>query len=316
MKITGNNMTIVDYTKSETLMDNAFFKEQLLDELENSWRKTRAIKHIEFVSKVNPYAAKKFNEDYVMSYPNDYIEVTYYISSLINVGELDAAEKELKYLVDIFNTKLKELGFNEDFNREDLPNSLKYLYDNIAISTLKLYCHQNRLKEAFDYYKKHQEFFKGKYAAYILFYLKCKNNICNIDDVESYLYKQISDYSEELFKEKMLEEQKNQGNGVDASKASYFFKNFPLEKVYEEIKEYLPLLDGLYLDNIWTTYIFCCKNCGISKGRMVNYFKVVVFNGTFDVVEMKPVQGFYGLPEYYDFTEFTKGGNIIKKTRL
>ena len=124
------------------------------------------------------------------------------------------------------------------------------------------------------------------------------------------LYRLLANYDEELFKKAVLKKQEEQGNYTTSNKPSYFYRDFPFEKVYEEVKKCLPVSDGLYLGLIETTYIFRCENCGVYKGENADFFKVVVLNGTFDVIDMAPIQKYYGLPEYYDFTDFVKGGNV------
>ena len=44
----------------------------------------------------------------------------------------------------------------------------------------------------------------------------------------------------------------------------------------------------------------------------MNFFKVDVFIGTTDIYAMEPVDGYYDLPEYYDFTEFATKGEVKK----
>lgn len=309
MKVASNNMTIVDYTEAETDIDNYFFKYKNLEK--ESLIKKELIKHIAAISKMNPYEAVKANEDYVRTYPFDYIASAYYISSLITIGELDKAAIELRYLINIFNKELK--GFIKDgkVTYSSLPEDLIKLSDNIATCTLKLYCYNNQFKKAYEYYCRHWRSFR-ELAAYIRFYMECQNNIHNVE-VDSVLYRQLNNYSEEVFKQTILSKQEKYGKGADPNKACYFDKDFPFEKVYEKVKKWLSESNGLYLGFIDTTYIFRCENCGIAKGKPSDFFKVTVLNGTNNVLDMAPVDGFYELPNYYDFTEFVQGGKVFKK---
>lgn len=84
-----------------------------------------------------------------------------------------------------------------------------------------------------------------------------------------------------------------------------FVPDFPLEEVLEEIKKYIPsdkrLFPGFYED----VYHFKYEHCGRENNRLVNFFKVVCFNDTQDIITICPISYGDELP-YVDLSYMKK----------
>ena len=74
-----------------------------------------------------------------------------------------------------------------------------------------------------------------------------------------------------------------------------FYDDFPIQKVVEEIKRIIPNETGFYKTLVTDTYLFKYDNNGKSAledqpaYRNANYFKVVAFHDTNELITMFPV---------------------------
>ena len=75
-----------------------------------------------------------------------------------------------------------------------------------------------------------------------------------------------------------------------------FVSKFPINKVLEEIKKYIPsdkrIYNGFYQD----TYIFKYDYCGKDDNKAADYFKVICFHNTSDFITMCPSTNCQYLP--------------------
>ena len=311
MKVASNNMTIVDYVlREEEIKDNS----EIID-------------HINFTSKTNPYLAITYHEDYLRGNPLDYLDTTYYCAALAKVGRFEEAEQELYRVKEQYYKMLREyehsigVTSSDEYEKQnespipfmELPKDLRKLWENIVFTNFKLLCNQNELSKALVYFNWHNAYL-GKIANFVIFYLRARNGEFKGRERDAgYLFNQILEYREEDLLKIVKKRQVFCDKDGDKLDYSRFNEDFPVDKVLDEVKQCLPSLDELYTGFLDKTYIFRCDNCGIANGKAVNFFKVSVFNGTSDIYEFEPVDGFYKLPNYYDFTEFVKGGKVFKK---
>lgn len=262
-----------------------------------------AINHLKHVEIDNPYASPREHEKFLSGAPFDFNISTHYIKSLIKIRELDKAEQELNYLIDA----VERAPIDED------DESLKKALFGIFLCKLHLFCYQNRISEALALIENNKEYFDSLAKKDdILYFLKKKSGIYVTP--KGYTANQIENYLEGKFLSPATEKQKIQRDDPNYFKASFFFPEFPLEKVFNKVKELIEDSDEFYLGYIGTTYIFRCESCGMSKGKKVDFFRVVVINGTQNIIEMEPTDGYRYIPVYYDLTDFVKDGEVIKKT--
>jgi hypothetical protein len=107
---------------------------------------------------------------------------------------------------------------------------------------------------------------------------------------------QAYNYNEELFKEHIKKHQKLYNTDQDNSNEYIFENDFPIEKIINEVKKYIPsdkkICPG-YFDN---TYFFKYDKCGKVKNTWTNIFTVVCFPNTNNIITMCPVSGYERLP--------------------
>lgn len=302
MRLVCNDMTIMDHILAEKVR-------QLAKEVKYKKDDNRlSICHIRSVQKGNPFAAINEHEKYLKKHPSDYIAVTYFVSALIEIGQLDIAEKELKRIIDLTEYDRR---INQE-NKEKLPENIQKLWENIAYTEFRLLCNQNKVKEALEYFFTHKDFLKG-IGNIIIFYLKRKNGKLKDTKRESTgLFNQVIEYREEDLRKIVNSRKGKKDDFRNSKRMAYFNENFPVDAVIDVIREYFATSRKLYTGFMNNTYIFRCDKCGIVDGKEVNFFKVDVFFGTTDIYAMEPVDGYYNLPEYYDFTEFATKGEVKK----
>ena len=216
-------------------------------------------------------------ENYLPDYPEDYSMKCYYVNILIRLGELDQAIKELddiKFLVskDIRFQKNSEKKFT--LYKDMIKNRLKYyMYTKQYTEFIKLYLGTNI----------------DENLSHIYYYVLKQLNRERINDLEcnSYLRKQILNYSFEEFLNH-IQKHCSHSEGIEYPSQCIFASDFPLDKIINEIKKYLlssPKINSGYLDN---TYYFKYDNCGTVYGKNVNYFEVVCFKDTADLITICP----------------------------
>lgn len=312
MKVANNKMSIADY---------------ILRGYEDKIDNSEIIDHINYIGKKNPYAVISEHENYLKGNPYDYVADIYYCTALAKIGRLEEAEQELHRIKEQYNRMLKEyeasIGITSPCEYEkqhdnaiaftELPEELQVLWKNIVFVNLRILCNQNKLEEALIYFNAHPAYL-STIANFVMFYLRARNGEFEGRERNAgYLFNQILEYNEKDLIKITKKRQVFHDRRGDKEEYSRFREDFPVDKVLAEVKQCLPSLDGFYTGYLDKTYVFRCDNCGTAKGRIVNFFKVSVFNGTDDIYEFEPVDGYYELPSYYDFTDFVKGGKIIVK---
>ena len=237
----------------------------------------------------NPIECKNRLEKYIKKYPEDYSGYTYYSSALIMLGMFDEAEEILKHIQIIY----------ESFsNSPKSKERAKHIHDHIVFSKIKLLLFQEKYDELYDYYLENIDAMKKNDISHIIPYIKKKKGVLenNLREEKRYLVRQIIEYKEEDFLDHIRKHIQDNDNSFNLTSENYFFKDFPLEKVLEEIKKYIPsdkcLFPGFF-DNI---YFFKYDSCGKEKNKTVNYFKVVCFHNTKDLITIYPCSGYENLP--------------------
>lgn len=236
----------------------------------------------------DPFHAKLRFKEYIERYPRDYYARAYYALLLTRLCLFEEAEAEYNYI------KLK--AQNDHFyicNQEDL----KGFFYNMLIIKLKILAYQEKYEEMFNLIKDtkdtiHQEDFK-----YISYY--CRIKLGTIDkNIQggAYRFIQAYNYNEELFREHIKKHTKEYNDKEDSLVGSIFNDDFPIDKVIEEIKKYIPSDKKLFLGYFDNTYFFKYDNCGKVDNSKSNYFKVVCFQNTTNFITMCPALDCEKLP--------------------
>lgn len=83
---------------------------------------------------------------------------------------------------------------------------------------------------------------------------------------------------------------------IEEPNPNLFTPNTDVLKITEEIKKYLLSDKRIYPDFIDDVYIFKYDNCGTVNQKSVNYFKVICFHNTKNIITMCPVNDNLNIP--------------------
>ena len=233
----------------------------------------------------NPIEANKQYETYIKKYPEDYSAYPYYASALITLGYFKEAEK----ILDIAECKLSKYS-----NNQTTTNKFK----TFIITKIRLLAYQEKFEELYDTSTKYyQEFLNSEFSS-LVFYARKKTSRLNIEDRNSntYLYRQIINYQETDFLEHIKKHMSIYNQNIEEPNPNLFTPNTDVLKITEEIKKYLLSDKRIYPDFIDDVYIFKYDNCGTVNQKSVNYFKVICFHNTKNIITMCPVDDNLNIP--------------------
>lgn len=241
----------------------------------DTWEFNKMIKEME----TNPFEAKAKFENYLSNYPNDISAQIYYAIALTKIGEFKQAEYVINYTEQLLKNE-----HNIEKNQEFIN---RYKKDIVTLK-MRLLSLQERHKEMYNYYLKHQKYINtlDEDIGRVLFY--CKKKLGKLDlnrrDKNSYIFRQIVEYKENDFIEHI------QRHIADSTAPSdcIFVSSFPFEKVLEEIKKHIPCDKRTYPGNYDNQYVFKYDGCGKINNKSTNYFKVICFHNTKDIITMYP----------------------------
>ena len=212
-------------------------------------------------------------EEYILVYPNDYAFQATYCAQLVTINKLDEAGRCMQYLQD--------KAYN-DQSFLKLSNKVAQFKYNAFYAKLKIYMYKKEYKKADLLLQRNKNYRKDMEWPTVMCKVKQGYKIPNIDrKKDSYVLKQIIDYSEEDFIKKMSLHI-DDGNNIGKK----FYKNFPFERAYEEIKKNPGnRLNSGFIDNI-SYYRY--DNCGYVEGIKTNYFKAITLHKTNNYILMYP----------------------------
>lgn len=256
----------------------------------------------------NPYEAEKKFEEYLRKYPKDYSAYIYYIYTQIILGKFEYALEVLDYVE-------KESDADEYFNME--YNRVKLLHKNLLFSRMKLLSYNGKYEELCQLYYKNTVHLEDINLKAVIFY--SKKQLGKLDpnrrDINSYLYRQIVEYKESDFMEHIQKHMADFNAGLEEPNESIFVSSFPIGKIIEEIKKYIPSERGLHFGFYEDIYIFKYNGCGRSNNKLVDYFKVVCFHKTQDFITICPAEKCEKLP-YVDLNYLYPENSSVKVKKL
>ena len=239
----------------------------------------------------NPKETVEKFEQYLKEYPNDYSAYCYYASSLVTIGKLEEAEKVIDY-VEKRGNKDKNFASKE-------PYKMKALKFSVLYNKLRIYSYKGEYQKVYNLCVNNPEEIKHLNMNDLMFYIRKKLGKvdANKRNKNSYLFRQIVSYKEEDFLEHIKKHLADYNSDLDNPNKNIFVPNFPLEDILEEVRKNIPSNKKMCTGFWENTYIFRCDECGRENNRLVNYFKVVCFDKTCDIITILPVSGCEYLPQ-------------------
>ena len=248
---------------------------------------------IRVIAENDPEKGLELYEKYFKLYPEDYSAYTYYASVLISTGKLDQAKKIIKNVEKQLNTNKLYLNNKSRF---------EFLKFNILFCTIKLLMFEKKWAEALELYNKNSTFLDD-IGPEVKFYIEKQLNMIDTSRRrfdESYILRQIRIYREDDFRDHMKKHEQDYNTNIKEVSISYFSYDFPMDKAIDEIKKHIPgdkrHKTGFFED----AYTFKCIGCGRYGDKIVDYFKVITFRDTGDIITMCPV------PNHFDSDEEEK----------
>ena len=256
---------------------------------------------------VDPYTSLELFEQYLSKYPNDYSAYLLYCSNLVIIGKIDEAEKIYNYFDKKYKSDNSLVG----------TEKTKRIEESKVFTKIKLLSYQHKYEELYKFCVRNINTVMGNKFNDAFFYSKKMTNRLDVNrrDENSYLFSQMVKYKESDFLDHIKKHLQDVDETVAKECVTIFKQDFPIEKVIEEIKKYIPsdkkLLLGFY-DNV---YFFKFDSCGRVGNKIVDYIKVVCFQDTKDFITMCPVEGSKNLP-YIDLNYFVNDNEFNKVKRI
>ena len=251
----------------------------------NNYFNEAAFQYAINILETDPYHAKERFEEYIKIYPKDYYARAYYAITLTRLGLFDEAEIEYE--------DIKLRSQNDTFYNTRYKNIKGFKYNMIVIE-IKLLAHKKKYQEIIKLVEDNRNLFDFDDIRYILYYSKMRAGLFTEENIknEGYRFMQSYNYSEELFREHIKKHLYEYNKDEEVPNQFVFSENFPVDKVIEEIKKYIPsdkkTCPG-YFDNY---YFFKYDNCGTVNNVKTNMFLVITYDDTKDFITMCPVIGY------------------------
>ena len=244
-----------------------------------------AMKYLE----TDPYLAKERFDKYLVKYPKDYYARVYYVITLTRICAFEDAEREYNRIA----TEVK----TDSYYMHNSNRTSGFAF-NMVLARIKILSAAERYQELYDLLFDNYDILENVERNYISYYCKIKLGIMEPDcHSTQYRFNQCICYSEEAFLDHMKKHFSGVVTEIGAPNQSVFRVDFPFEKVLEEIKKNIPsdkrLFEGYFND----TYYFRYDNCGTVNNSLTNYFAVVCFHNTSDILTMYPTNNCEFLPK-------------------
>lgn len=259
----------------------------------NNWEFQQALS----LSETNPFEAKVKFENYLTKYPEDYSAYPSYISCLITLGNFDEAKKKLDYI--------KNIQYVDNKFKLKLVKDKK-LKTRFIFSYLQLLTYQGKYEEVYKFFINYPLEIKKDLSS-VVFYCKCRLGMIEPTTRIKYFYlfRQIVNYDELDFLFHIRKHTADFNKDLDISNPAIFNSDFPIDNVIETIKSYMPSTKRLFTGFYEDTYIFKYDCCGRVNNKSTNYFRVVCFHDTSNIITMYPNHGCEELP-YIDLNYLNK----------
>ena len=250
----------------------------------NEWEYKQALGMIT----VNPEKSELLYREYIEKYPLDSCAYGDYAYVLMILRRFDEAEEILNYA--------KKLFYEDNFFKLSKEDGEK-LNNRLIFDSLKLLSFQERYEELYNYCAENTQKIDELNIGSIAFFSKIKSGRPAGKPREDYSYRsrQIIEYREEEFLEHVKKHLLDYNLEADEDNAM-FVQEFPFDKVFSEVKKYIPSEKGLCIGFCDNKYFFRYDNSGRVKNKLVNYFIVVSLHNSSDFITMYPIEGAEELP--------------------
>lgn len=223
---------------------------------------------------------------YIEKYPKDYSGYCFYAEMLIINRQLEEAEQVLKNI----NEMLK---YDIDYKKHE-KEKYELLKATIAYTTLKLLVYRKEYDQCYKYIMKNTRVLKENEINMGLLLLYCRKQMNKLTErdyhysEENYVFNQITNYSEERFMNHIQKHLLSSELEDEEMSEVKFYKEFPIEKVLEEIKKIIPNEKGLYTGLIEDAYIIKYNSNGTKDNKNMDYFRVIAFHDTNKLITIYP----------------------------
>lgn len=246
----------------------------------------KLIKLMEF----DPFTARVGFERYLEQYPYDYFARCIYASTLIILHDFELAQSVLNDV---------ELNLEKNYHLSTSLEKKNIKQKDLFFGIVKLYSYMNRYEELYEYVLTHENL-SCECGIFEMMVLYCQKNLgllnTNRQDAKCYLYRQIIEYRKSDMLKHIKDHLADYNTTMTDPDSNVFAPDFPLDKVLQEIKKYIPSEKGLCYGLIDDSYVFRYDCCGKDKNRLTNYFKVICFRQSSNIITMCPVYGCDKLP--------------------
>lgn len=254
---------------------------------------------------IDPLEAKFAFEEYIQKYPTDYFAYLKYIYVLIILNDFESAEKMVNYVERNVHSNLKYLKCGD---------KVKKVEWGLQLNKIRVLFALEKYKEVYDYINQFCGNLDIERKDELLLY--CQKKLNKIDmkrNNKKYIVRQIIDYQEDDFFAHIMKHQLKTTEDNDMVNNYIFSEFFPVQKIVQEVKKYIPSSKKMCTTLVSDTYVFKLDDCGRDNNRIVDFFKVVCFHNTADFITMFPAYGCDRLP-YVDlnYMDLNKKKNKVK----
>ncbi len=277
-------------------MKNKFFDKQEFNEAAS-------------IIETNPIKAKIKFDKYLAKYPNDYSAYIYYANLLMTFGDFERANIFIEKAESVYSS-------DEVFTNNSKKAKIYKFY--IFFNKIKLLCLTEKYDEAYKFYLDNINGLDNVVLEKVVFF--CKNKLGLLEKTTTernsyhYYYRQVIEYQESDF---LYHAKKHCNNCIsnNSEDESEFTADFPIEEVISEVKKNFFPEKRLYHGFTDNVYVFRYDGCGTYNNGVINYFKVITFNNTKDLITMYPSVNCENLP-YVDLNYMRKAKDNVKVKRL
>lgn len=232
--------------------------------------------YIKSFLRTNPSEALIRTEEYIKKYPNDYFAGVFYSKVLKVLGSFSEALYVLGNIEERY-TSNKKL-FN-DFAKYNIIEE-KVLYNKLrCLSYLEDF---DKVEKLLNENRKYLINPKFGYFSNLVKYSKMEN----INFNASYRLEQLFNYSDEEFLSHISKHMYSRVEDYDV--ISTFNEDFPFDKVFYEVKKKILFSKAYYFGTYEDVYIFKYDKCGVTSGKVSDYFLVITFHNTNKYISMYP----------------------------
>ena len=230
----------------------------------------------------NPKEALNRLEDYLKKYPRDYHTRVHYVMLLLRLCKFNEANSE-------YNKIINEINGNNYYSSD--AKTLTTFKHNLIVAKIRLLAYDGKYYQLIEFVKKNKDNLTDSEYYSIIKLCRCKLRIITNEQVErlnlSYRYMQMLNYSEKDFIDHVKRHEADFGE--EFNKTTLFAQDFPIDDIIKEVKKHIPSNDRIFPGIFDDAYYFKYDNCGRVNNSPTNYFYVVCYHNTTNIITMYPV---------------------------